>query len=122
MLVVDAFSGDAIPLHLLTVEAMRVYQRQMAPGGVMAFHVSNQFLNLAPEVAKLAEASGLEARSVRVLEDVKKQQSESVWVLVGKGGFFAQPEVVGRAKAIVVPVGLRVWTDDYSSLVPVLRW
>ncbi len=122
VLVVDAFSGDAIPLHLLTVEAMRVYQRQMAPGGVMAFHVSNQFLNLAPEVARLAEVSGLEARSVRVMEDVKKQQSESVWVLVGHADFFAQPEAMARAQGIAVPVGLRVWTDDYSSLVPVLRW
>ncbi len=64
VLVLDAFSGDAIPLHLLTVEAMAVYRRQLAPGGVLAFHVSNQYVDLEPELRELARAAGLEARGV----------------------------------------------------------
>ncbi len=55
VLVVDAFSGDAIPVHLLTAEALALYRRHMAPGGVIAFHVSNQYLNLSPVLGRLAQ-------------------------------------------------------------------
>ena len=54
VLVIDAFSGDAIPLHLLTTQAIALYQRHLAPGGILAFHVSNQYVDLAPEIALLA--------------------------------------------------------------------
>ena len=62
VLVVDAFSGDAIPVHLLTREALALYRRHLAPGGILAFHISNQHINLGPPIAVLAESSGLEAR------------------------------------------------------------
>lgn len=64
ILAVDAFSGDAIPLHLLTTEAIQIYRRHLAPGGILAFHVSNQYLDLAPEIAQLALASGMAAKEV----------------------------------------------------------
>ncbi|MBK6406875.1 MAG: fused MFS/spermidine synthase, partial [Holophagales bacterium] len=64
ILVVDAFSGDSIPVHLLTREAFALYQRHLAPGGVLAVHCSNRFLNLPPVVALAAKSRGLEARVV----------------------------------------------------------
>jgi spermidine synthase len=122
VLVVDAFSGDAIPLHLLTREAMEVYRRQIAPGGVIAFHVSNSYLNLAPEIARLADAEGMQARVVESMDVPAEGAYRATWVLVsGDAGFFASPGVSGVAMEIERQPGLRLWTDDYSSLLPVLR-
>ncbi|MGH9889561.1 MAG: spermidine synthase, partial [bacterium] len=61
VLIVDAFSGDAIPAHLLTVQALEVYRRHLAPGGIVAFHVSNRFLALAPVLEQLARNAGMQA-------------------------------------------------------------
>ncbi len=122
VLVVDAFSGDAIPLHLLTREAMEVYRRQLARGGVIAFHVSNSYLNLAPEIARLADAEGMQAQVVESDEVPAEGAYRATWVLVsGDAGFFEKPGVRGAAMEIERQPGLRVWTDDYSSLLPVLR-
>ena len=59
MLVIDAFSSDAIPVHLITAEALGIYRRHMKPGGVIAFHVTNRFLNLVPVVEALAHVHRL---------------------------------------------------------------
>ncbi|WP_263382392.1 fused MFS/spermidine synthase [Granulicella arctica] len=123
VLVVDAFSGDAIPLHLLTTEAMQVYRRQLAPGGILAFHVSNQYLDLAPEVALLAVASGMAARLIESPLNEGRGEFQATWVLVAPLGFFEGSETVREQTVAIDPVaGLRVWTDDYSSLLPILRW
>src|SRR5208283_4590774 len=61
VLAIDAFSSDAIPVHLITREALAVYLRHMKPGGIIAFHVTNRYLNLAPVVQQLAAAAGLNA-------------------------------------------------------------
>ncbi|MDP9038891.1 MAG: fused MFS/spermidine synthase [Acidobacteriota bacterium] len=123
VLVVDAFSGDAIPLHLLTREAMEVYRRHLAPGGVVAFHVSNSYLDLAPEIARVAGSVGMEARRVESWPAQSEGEYRATWVLVsGDAGFFARPGVSGVAMEIVAPRGLRVWTDDYSSLLAAMRW
>ncbi len=122
VLVVDAFSGDAIPLHLLTREAMEVYRRQLAPGGVIAFHVSNSYLDLAPEIALLADAEGMQARVVQNEAAPAKGEFRATWVLVTEdAGFFARPGVESAAMPIRRQAGLRLWTDDYSSLLPVLQ-
>ena len=123
VLVVDAFSGDAIPLHLLTREAMAVYRRHLAPGGVIAFHVSNSYLDLGPEIGKLASSAGMQARQVEGVPVRAAGAYRSTWVLVSDdAAFFARPEVAGASTPIVDKAGLRVWTDDYSSLLPVFRW
>jgi spermidine synthase len=122
VLVVDAFTGDAIPLHLLTREAMEVYQRQLAPGGVVAFHVSNSYLDLAPEIERVAKSEGMQARVVESFEVPAEGAYRATWVLVsGNAAFFERPEVASASAAITSQAGLRVWTDDYSSLWPVLR-
>jgi spermidine synthase len=122
VLAVDAFSGDAIPLHLLTREAMQVYKRQLAPGGVVAFHVSNSYLDLAPEIARVAEAEGMQARLVESLPVPAEGAYRATWVLVSEDSrFFAKPGVAAATSRIASRPGLRVWTDNYSSLLPVLR-
>ncbi|HVT97242.1 MAG TPA: fused MFS/spermidine synthase, partial [Acidobacteriaceae bacterium] len=94
VLVIDAFSGDAIPVHLLTTQAMAVYREQIAPGGILAFHVSNQYLDLTPEVAALAGASGMEARVVDTPAQESRGEYRATWVLVSNNAaFFGQPEV-----------------------------
>ena len=123
VLVVDAFSGDAIPVHLLTTQAMAVYRRQLAPGGILAFHVSNQYLDLTPEVAELARASGMQARVVDTPAQESRGEYRATWVLVtNNAGFLAQPQIAAFAREIPAKPGLRVWTDDYSSLLPLLQW
>jgi len=122
VLVVDAFSGDAIPLHLLTRQAMEVYRRHLAPGGVVAFHVSNSYLDLAPEIRRLADAVGMQARAVESFAVPTEDEYRATWVLVGGEDFFARPGVEAVSTAIREQAGLRVWTDDYSSLLAVMRW
>jgi len=122
VLVVDAFSGDAIPLHLLTREAMEVYRRQLAPGGVVAFHVSNSYVDLAPEIRRLADSVGMQARLVESGAVPAQGAYRASWVLVSGDEFFAKPEVQAVSTAIPEQAGLRVWTDDYSSLLAVMRW
>jgi spermidine synthase len=122
VLVVDAFSGDAIPLHLLTREAMETYRRQLAPGGVVAFQVSNSYLSLAPEIALVADAEGMQARIVESFEVPAEGAYRASWVLVSVDeGFFAMPGMQRATARITRKQGLRVWTDDYSSLLPVLH-
>jgi hypothetical protein len=120
--VVDAFTGDAIPLHLLTREAMQLYKRQIVQGGVIAFHVSNSYLNLAPEIERVAEAEGMQARSVESFAVPAEGEYRATWVLVSANAeFVARPGVRAASGRIPSDPGLRVWTDDYSSLWPVLK-
>jgi hypothetical protein len=123
VLVVDAFTGDAIPLHLLTTEAMQLYRRHLAPGGILAFHVSNRYVNLAPEVAQLATASSMQARSFITADNPSRGEFESQWVLAtANAAFFTHPGIALSANPIPPQAGLRAWTDDYSSLLPLFNW
>ncbi|MGP8250505.1 MAG: spermidine synthase [Terracidiphilus sp.] len=123
VLIVDAFSGDAIPLHLLTAEALALYRRHLAPGGILAFHISNQHVDLEPAIALLAKSAGMKAMRVSSLANDERGEFPAYWVLVGDNAdFFAQPQVAVAARAPILKPGLRLWTDDYSSLLPLLRW
>jgi spermidine synthase len=122
VLIVDAFSGDAIPAHLITVQALEVYRRHLAPGGIVAFHVSNVFLALAPVVGQLADNAGMQAVRVIDHEVPARQVFDSEWILVtANAEFLANPAVVRARVPIDVPAGLRLWTDDYSSLFPIIK-
>jgi spermidine synthase len=123
VLVVDAFSGDAIPLHLLTTEALALYRKHLTPGGILAFHISNRHVDLAPPIALLAQSAGMQARRVSVDSLSDPGEYISTWMLVtADPEFFDLPNVASRARAQELKPGLRVWTDDYSALLPVLRW
>jgi SAM-dependent methyltransferase len=125
VLAVDAFSGDAIPVHLITREALRAYLRQVKPDGIVAFHVSNRFLHLVPVVARLAKEEGVHAAHVSddPDEDDQSRRSRSDWVLVSKSaGALEAPKIVqaGAQPAEDRPEW-RTWTDDYSNLVQILK-
>jgi protein-L-isoaspartate O-methyltransferase len=122
VLVVDAFSGDSIPVHLLTREAFELYFQQLKPNGVLAVHISNSYLNLGPVVAAAAKSLNKEAVLIQNPEDRPKGIFASVWVLVGNpAGFDAQREVEAKGLMILPGSKDRLWTDDYSNLFDVLR-
>ncbi len=122
LLSVDAFSGDAIPVHLLTREAYKVYWQHLQPDGVLAVHVSNLYLSLAPGVALAAEADGKQAMEINFDGDDDREESASEWVLVtSRKGFFDRDEIKAVATKIDPIPGLREWTDDYSNLYKILR-
>jgi len=123
VLAVDAFSGDAIPLHLLTAQALALYRRHLAQGGIIAFHISNQHVDLEPAIALLARSAGMRALRFSSLLNEDRNEFDAYWVLLTDNAeFFAQPEVAKAGRAPVLQPGLRLWTDDYSSLLPLLRW
>ena len=123
VLAVDAFSGDAIPLHLLTAQALDLYRHHMAPGGIIAYHISNQHVNLEPAIALLAQNAGMRAVRVSTLAVDSRDEFGSTWVLVSDyAGLLGMPDLAAHSHPAEVRPGLRLWTDDYSSLLPVLRW
>ena len=124
VLAVDAFSSDAIPVHLITREALGTYLEHVRPDGIVAFHVSNRFLDLVPVVARLAKEHGAHAVLVRDdPEDDDGLRSKSDWVLVARDRAALQAEAIVEAGAVPAGdrPGWRTWTDDYSNLVQILK-
>ncbi|HQU50655.1 MAG TPA: fused MFS/spermidine synthase, partial [Casimicrobiaceae bacterium] len=121
VLAIDAFSSDAIPVHLITSEALAIYERHVKPSGIIAFHVTNRFLDLAPVVEALAHAHGLAA--VLVSDDGKDTGSSvSDWVLLSKDpAALEKPAIADAASEIAPRRDWRLWTDDFNNLVQVLR-
>jgi hypothetical protein len=123
VLVVDAFSGDAIPIHLLTTEALALYRRHLKPNGILAFHISNRHVDLAPAIGLLADSAGMQARRVSTGSTQQPGEYTSSWMLVtADPNFFAQPELSAVARLPEFRPDLRVWTDDYSALLPLIHW
>jgi spermidine synthase len=123
LLAIDAFSGDAIPLHLLTREAVALYKKHLAPGGILAFHISNRHVDLEPPIALLAQDAGMNAVTIATASDDRRDEFTATWMLVTQNAeFLEKPEIAGIARHPGKMKGLRLWTDDYSSLLPVLKW
>jgi SAM-dependent methyltransferase len=121
-LALDAFSGDAIPVHLLTKEALSLYLKHLKPEGVLAFHVSNQYLDLAPVIRQLAEGAGYQAMLVKSQGDDDQQVLPTDWVLVtNNGAVLKNADVTMHSRPIASRAGLRPWTDDYNNLFQILR-
>jgi SAM-dependent methyltransferase len=123
VLAVDAFSSDAIPVHLITREALALYLRHVKPDGVVAFHVSNRFLDLVPVVARLAGENGVHAVAVYEDADEDASRTQSDWVLVSRDPAAFKDREIEAAGAIPAEdrPALRTWTDDYSNLVQILK-
>jgi hypothetical protein len=119
LLVVDAFSGDSIPVHLLTREAFQIYRRHLAPGGLLALHISNMFLDLRPVVAALASDAGWSSLAVSDQGDERVAQSPSQWVVAGPVDNIAR--VFGPPPSAPVRQTTHVWTDGYSTLLGALK-
>ena len=118
LLVVDAFSGDAIPIHLLTQEAFALYFRQLKPDGLLLVHVSNKHLDLPPVVWGAASSLGKEALEINNGPDKEHGISSATWIAVGEGRLFDRLRAAGRLLG-----GRRhqLWTDDHSSLLSILK-
>jgi hypothetical protein len=122
VLALDAFSGDAIPMHLLTLEAVELYLRHLRdPGGVLAVHISNKHLNLAPVVLAAAERFDLDGWIVSNKDDDARAIESSTWILLARPGQanfakWGDPLDAENAAGPSIP-----WTDDHSSLWSVLK-
>jgi hypothetical protein len=114
VLVADAFSSDAVPVHLLTKEALGIYLHHLRDStGVLAFNVSSQFLELAPVIAGLGQAYHLSAVQVR--------DEYSLWILLSQDpAIFRIPGLQERATPVLLKKRPILWTDDYSNLIAVL--
>ena len=118
LIAVDAFSSDAIPVHLLTREALAVYMRHLKPDGLVAFHISNRYLDLGPIVARLAEAHGLQAWQIED-DPTDAHLSFTDWVLVGRSMPQALQDVGWQLKA---KPDAPLWTDAYNNLFRALKF
>jgi spermidine synthase len=123
LIVLDAFSSDSIPLHLMTREAMDLYLSRLAPGGSIIMHISNRHLRLAPIVGRLAADRGLHA--VRRLEasgkDWPEGKSGSEWVAMSRNPADIAPLVTNNGWTPLAPSpSTPLWTDDFSNILSVL--
>jgi SAM-dependent methyltransferase len=123
VLAVDAFSGDSIPVHLLTKQAFDLYFRHLRPRGVLVVHISNKYLDLEPVVKKLADATGKKALVVDTDDD--DEDSEifgATWVLVTDNReVLEHPHVAAAGPILEGAENQRLWTDDYSNLITILK-
>ena len=124
LLVIDAFTGDAIPVHLLTREAFRIYLSEiLEPQGVLAVHITNGYLDLSPVLSGIAEYYGLKYLLIRTGGDGKVVSGIS-WVLLSHDGKFLDSLSSSPQKNLNPPnrPAARLWTDDYSNLLQVVKW
>ncbi len=121
VLAVDAFSGDSIPVHLLTREAFALYFRHLKPNGVLAVHISNRYLDLRPVMKQAAKAFGKQAREIDTEDNDDRSCFGCTWVLVtGQPGYFGRP-IFELARSLESSRDLKIWTDDYSNLFRILK-
>ncbi|VTS06755.1 fused MFS/spermidine synthase [Tuwongella immobilis] len=124
LLIVDAFSSDSIPIHLITAEALELYRRKLTPDGVLAIHLSNRYLKLSPIVAKLAESAEpawtiMLAQDRGVDDEIQKAEGRfpSEWVLLAPNAERLAPWKRNRLfSPYRAPAGTPRWTDDYAAL------
>ena len=122
VLAVDAFSSDSIPVHLLTRQAIQMYTRCMADGGIIAVHISNRFLDLKPVLANLAADLGLNARLVDDDPDDESRASRSDWVLIAaRRDAFEPAPFAGRVEALSPDPRVGLWTDQFNNLLAIVK-
>ena len=126
-IVLDAFSSDAIPVHLMTREALQLYLRKLAPGGSVAFHISNRYLDLEPvlvELARDARMAGLVGADTAITSSQRMSfKMNSKWVVLSRRAQDHMLLTLQPGWRVLAPqsaVGL--WTDDFSNVFSVFRW
>ncbi|MEO7962671.1 MAG: fused MFS/spermidine synthase, partial [Gemmatimonadaceae bacterium] len=126
LIVLDAFSSDAIPVHLITREALALYERKLRPDGIIAFHISNRYLKLEPVLVELARNARLAgAVANRDVTDEQRRQLHyaSHWVVLARGAHTLAPLVRAAGWKVLAPTApVRLWTDDYSDVLGVMKW
>jgi spermidine synthase len=125
LIILDAFSSDAIPIHLLTREALAVYLSRLAPGGVIALHISNHHLSLSPVLGRLAQAQGLSAlwqREPATAGSLTDGKFPSEWMVLARDpADFGALARDARWIPPAVKAGTPLWSDDFSNILSVLR-
>jgi spermidine synthase len=126
LIVLDAFSSDAVPVHLLTREAVELYSTKLRPGGVLAFHVTNRYLDLEPVVAGVARTLGLvgvsQSHDVSAAEE-RAGATSSHWIVLARSRSSLAPLLADpRWRPLESGSGLPIWTDQFSNLLDVLDW
>ncbi|MEA3016151.1 MAG: hypothetical protein QOI38_873, partial [Sphingomonadales bacterium] len=131
VLAVDAFSSDAVPMHLLTREALRVYGRALSPSGIVLFHISNRYLDLEPVVADLAATGGWTSAMLQyepTEDELELNATVSVWIALSRN-----PQAINRLVELSGEDGLNWmvveprpgfggWSDDHASILPLIRF
>jgi SAM-dependent methyltransferase len=131
LLAIDAFSSDAVPMHLLTREALRVYGRALQPNGIVLFHISNRYLDLQPVIADLAQTGGWTSAMMQYSPTQEEQAvnaTVSVWIALSRN-----PQAIDRLvqasgedsfewEMLEPRRDFAGWTDDYASILPLIRW
>jgi spermidine synthase len=123
IILLDAFSSDAIPVHLITKEAVNLYFSKLSRDGILLLHISNRYLDLAPVLAELAYENGLAGRICDDDEDTAIEKYGSTWVLLARteadlGGIASSKSWHNLARR----KNVKVWTDDFSNILSVFKW
>jgi hypothetical protein len=122
LIAVDAFSGDSIPMHLLTAECSAIYRQRLAPGGVLALHISNRALDLDPVARGMASYLGWTAVQILSADDAATGESSSRWVLLTSNQDFLQRAGLAHRHSDWSSRAPIIWTDDFASLWHVLKF
>jgi hypothetical protein len=135
VLFMDAFTSDAVPVHLITREAIELYKEKLAPDGILVVNIANRYIDFKPVLGNLAKATGLEAMVAADSGDRKNDRYGSVWVVMARnreafGSLVGATREEGddRGKPWFEPLppepggGVGVWTDDYSNILRVFNW
>jgi len=124
LLVLDAFSSDAIPIHLVTQQALDLYLSKLAPGGLLVFHISNRNLDLSPVVADLAKSRELSCLSLLDLTEPQPNGKDpSHWVVLARNASdYGALVNDANAQQLTGSGSANVWTDDFSNILSVFKW
>jgi hypothetical protein len=127
LLAIDAFSGDSIPMHLITREAMAAYMRHLKPDGVIVFQATNRFVDISPVVERLAAEFGLTA--VLVSDSAESDEGADYWIsgtdqiiVTRNARVLAAEPIRSVAQPLTPRPDFRIWTDDYYNLLRILKW
>ena len=121
VLLLDAFSSDSVPVHLLTEQAFDIYQQHMAPGGVIAANISNRHVDLRPVLRGVGAKKGLEVAWVQGYPDSFEGYFQTDWVLLGDRAFLDRTQIAGATGQWNEKKPI-LWTDDRSNLFSILRF
>ncbi len=124
LLIMDAFSSDGVPMHLLTREALALFATRLAPGGLLVFNVSNRYLSLEPVIAATAAAEGFVGRTQlfrKSARDANDLASLSHWIVLARDEATLTALDGGAWQRLVADGGTRPWTDAYANILSALR-
>jgi hypothetical protein len=124
LIVLDAFSSDAIPIHLLTLEALSLYHSKLSENGVLVFHLSNRYLDLEPVLARLLETAGLSGlirQNPRRDGKLEFSGDPSVWAAAARRDSSLRALHDAQWRPLRIQAGVALWTDDFSNIFSVFR-